>query len=1237
MKAVNMNEEDMRKEIESDLSLNMFVEAGAGAGKTTLIVKRIVNMLSGDVEPGEIVVITFTNAAAEELRGRIIDKVSEKAKDDPKLEDKLHRLNDMNISTIHSFCNVLLHEQGLVTKLPIDIEMLQDDEEKKVKREHFDAFLKEELSKADWDSLEKNMGKNGTRRKIRENMEELYMQMADLPEDTNIIIPFAVDETKQKQAVDVLKSVVVGDPAKGIPTLEKRLIDALNSCVNPEKKKDDLKEAVTFSEAAENYCGKDKVPFLRDISEVLLSGHTVENENKVYLALLKTKDYSLLSISKTNYKAVIDVDKITKANEKISESINSILTDDIRSLLPVLKCEDEDKNVIGYEEALEKSNALNTHGIIVATYAKKAREYYRKNARRNRITNNRLLELARDLILNKDKSALKYFSKKYTRFFVDEFQDTDRIQESFIYRLASEVDDETRLRDGALFVVGDPKQSIYRFRGAQPAVYFSTKEKMEKLDNARVYELAYNFRSNRDVIEWVNEKFTEAEDITPIVDENGITYSYQPMEVKKEIDKGNNVLHGIYHIGYPDAESYLGTVTRHLKTGDKTCDGYRYNEDGSDEDIQSVINLILDLTKKDGNGNGYFKITDYDDDHRPYSRDIRRSDFLLISHNKKMMDAYVSAMKRSGIAVVLDGEEDMKTDKGLVVFVRLYQYLVNPRDPFFRTGAEEALRETLHINSEKELHELSQRVLDCLYEDAKSMSAYGMAEYLERQISVLFDKGTAVNYVDALSTQTHIRQMIENLCINVTGTGIEMAEAMQKYLDTKLEHELSLEKEPDAVRFMNLHKTKGLEGNIVIILDRNGKRDYNPSSCTDGKNFYPGKDKFWTSLNDHPKTREDAKKSENAEFHRLEYVAVTRAAQVVIFMDVLAKNGLFAKKKLTSPIKKEELDANLQGLTVYQKQDEGTFSYKIAESANIREKADSVIPKDRLENKLYEAENPETYSAKRDDYPERKLQESKTDGMVVKNSPSGLENGSSPRKNAAIKKAKEESRKRSDEYNWDLLRPVGNVAGDILHRSMELLVGRRFAGSGIGIEDSVCQAVDENRDRLYVICEKLKKDLTDEGYPEKASEITEERAKDIVTEFVTACAKAYDSYLDGIWQDVANVYPEVHFSYCKDDENDKNVTVWMNGTADLIIEMKNGTYCLIDYKSDNDLLLSEEDMKAVLTEKYTPQLDVYRSVIQTMLDTAPENIKTGIISFSQKDKSGATIKGKEVRVRYTEI
>ena len=673
MNAENMTEEEKRKEIETNLTLNMFVEAGAGAGKTTLIVSRIVNMLISGVEPGEIVVITFTNAAAEELRARIIKKVAERAKEDPEhLKDKLNRLNDMNISTIHSFCNVLLHEQGLMAKLPIDLEMLQGEEETKEKQEYFDAFLKT-LTERDWNELEAHMGKKGSRYNIRQGMEALYRQMSDLPEDTKIVIPVPVDAAKQKQALEALRSVIFGDPAKGIPTLDERILKELNSCVKPEKMKIGEQMAECYTQAMLTYCGKGKTPYSQEFEEVLLPDHSVDCENKVLMGLLKAKDYKFLP--KSNYKAIIDCNRIADANKRITDGINQILTEELRGLFRKFDCKDEEGNIIPFEEALGAKNENYHHGITIAQYAQKAREYYRKNARMNLITNDRLLELTRDLLLNEDRSALEYFSKKYTRFFVDEFQDTDRIQESFIYRLASKPDDDTKLQDGALFVVGDPKQSIYRFRGAQPEVYFATKEKMALLDNAKVYELQYNYRSNREVVQlWVNTKFDEAEKFTPIVSECNVSYPYTPMIPQKQAIQEPNVIRGIYHVGHPDAEHPI-TVEVAEENGCRQVDGFVYNGCKSSEDIKKVVDLILDLTKKNSDGEGYFKITDYDANRQPYFRDIRCSDFLLISHNKKKMDDYVTAMKKCGIPVILDGEENLKADKGLAVFVRLYQYL----------------------------------------------------------------------------------------------------------------------------------------------------------------------------------------------------------------------------------------------------------------------------------------------------------------------------------------------------------------------------------------------------------------------------------------------------------------------------------------------------------------------------------------------------------------------------------
>ena len=122
-----MTEEALRKQIIEKLDDNVFVEAGAGAGKTTLIVSRIVNQLRQGIAPESIVVITFTNAAAEELRTRITGKVMEAGtdtslteKERANLQTALRRLDLMNISTIHSFCFKLLQERSFDAAIPLD-------------------------------------------------------------------------------------------------------------------------------------------------------------------------------------------------------------------------------------------------------------------------------------------------------------------------------------------------------------------------------------------------------------------------------------------------------------------------------------------------------------------------------------------------------------------------------------------------------------------------------------------------------------------------------------------------------------------------------------------------------------------------------------------------------------------------------------------------------------------------------------------------------------------------------------------------------------------------------------------------------------------------------------------------------------------------------------------------------------------------------------------------------------
>ena len=184
-----ITEAEKRKRIIERLSDNVFVEAGAGAGKTTLIVSRIMNQLKHGMAPEKIVVITFTNAAAEELRSRITKKVREESvkeglseSEQKYLQRALQQMDLMKISTIHSFCFTLLKERIFDAKLPMNARLIEEAEGADQKSRLFTAWASE-LTETEWNRLiicgEK---KSDILRKIK----SLFLDICELPEDMDI-------------------------------------------------------------------------------------------------------------------------------------------------------------------------------------------------------------------------------------------------------------------------------------------------------------------------------------------------------------------------------------------------------------------------------------------------------------------------------------------------------------------------------------------------------------------------------------------------------------------------------------------------------------------------------------------------------------------------------------------------------------------------------------------------------------------------------------------------------------------------------------------------------------------------------------------------------------------------------------------------------------------------------------------------------------------------------------------
>ena len=140
--------------------------------------------------------------------------------------------------------------------------------------------------------------------------------------------------------------------------------------------------------------------------------------------------------------------------------------------------------------------------------------------------------------------------------------------------------------------------------------------------------------------------------------------------------------------------------------------------------------------------------------------------------------------------------------------------------------------------------------------------------------------------------------------------------------------------------------------------------------------------------------------------------------------------------------------------------------------------------------------------------------------------------------------------------------------------------------------------------------------------------------------FIEEILKSYLTELrnpDGILKGAKAVYTEMPFSYYDAHRDDREIPLWMNGSADLVIEKNNGDVLLLDYKSDSDESSNEEAFVKHLRDTYTPQLDEYKKALEKCLDVLPERIKPILITFSQRDESGKAYKDVKIRVRMTEI
>jgi ATP-dependent helicase/nuclease subunit A len=441
----HLRDKEARATIREALDETLFVQAGAGTGKTSALVDRVVSLVLIGRSIERIVAITFTERAAAELRERVRTGLESQLSQTPEkgavIQTATSSLDRAQISTIHSFCQALLHRHAAEARIDPSFEVQDEVLSERRFQERWRIFLEAEAGDS---SSSKAINRALALGLMTRDIEALASELSSRQE----LAP-RLDRDLPKPAEPAWPNVVA----------MKRELEDLH--LDRAETDDGLRlKAEALLALVES------IDRQRDDKEAALAAGA---------AVLETRW------------------NVSSAEAWGGKEIKGAVIEGCSAVCKALK------------ETLMASRAAalaDVMPLIVRFVAEDARE----RGRRGTLTFDDLIVRVRDL-LRDDGQAVRNLRSRYDAMLIDEFQDTDPLQVEIALSFATNPDSGT-IEPGRLFVVGDAKQSIYRFRRADMAVYSQARQQFEN-GASKFPQLALNRRSRPALLEWLNPVFEE--------------------------------------------------------------------------------------------------------------------------------------------------------------------------------------------------------------------------------------------------------------------------------------------------------------------------------------------------------------------------------------------------------------------------------------------------------------------------------------------------------------------------------------------------------------------------------------------------------------------------------------------------------------------------------------------------------------------------------------------------------
>ena len=1248
-----------QKQVIDSRNTNLLVSAAAGSGKTAVLIERIIELVLDEKNPidiNKLLVVTFTKLAASEMRERVSKAIEKKLEENPEnehLQKQLMLLSGADITTIDSFCKDVLKSYAHLVNLDNNIKVIDPSENEVLAKEVMQELFEE----------------------LYENNDENFLRLVDLYVKKN------TDEGLLQLLLNV-NNFVNSHPFPDIWLNEKA------EFFNTSTKDDNF--------YLENYIldiAKD-VDMDLEFFELSIKNNLKKIENypelEKYLNIYNTL-LDALSVVKESLKTFL---KDNTKFDELKKSSYEFLHSDFGNFR-ISKCDEEVKEIYnkvkkeidglkdGIKESLESLN-LNIENIkiesdliypyvraisdIVIKYKEK---FWERKQKFNYVDFADIEHLALEILVDIDedgnikpsKTALEY-QEKYAEVFIDEYQDSNLVQEILLSAVAKE---------NNRFMVGDVKQSIYRFRQADPSIFMEKYENYYRVEDDidsfnRKIMLYANFRSRKEILEGTNLIFSkimkkETGELDYTVDER-----LNPMASFKESDEN---VGGAVEILLVDEKSDDEDEDEIILTDE-------YSEDF--EEMKSfrlecikIANTIYNMMNNKENP---FKVYDKNlDDYRK----VDYKDIVILmrspSSNTKILE---EVFLEYNIPIYAESTGGYFETFEVDTIINLLKIIDNPMQdipllsvmysPIYNFTPTE-LSQIRLVDRELKFYELLTKILDDENIEIRASIREKISKFIS-DLKLFIEKKTLVsadeliwflykytgyyNYVGLLDMgdqrKTNLMLLFEkakNYEKNSYKGLFNFVNYIQKIsLKSDISEAKLISEDANVVKIMSIHKSKGLEFPVVFLANTNKKFNFRADDSNlvlhQKLGFGPvvyDMDKK-TSFNSIMKKKiEKFKKNEQiAEEMRLLYVAMTRAKEKLIITGRV-KDYENLKEEISTGIDERGNISNykilkinnyldwilssIDNLTVYGtslnclgREENFLGNEDLKFQLNVNTKTEEFIEYQRIKEEIKTNE----IISEEDDIEVKQemrtvkefLEDRFNKEYVYKNV---LNKPSSITVSEIKKMIQEEDEEKHQKYykeNFVLITPsfihqgeekVGfNSAekGTIFHLAMQLLDFSKFD------TEDILKIREEIKLQINSFVEKNIMSL-DEAETININWIVKFIQSDIFKEIYIA------NKSEKLFKEKAIDYNIKLKNLFRDENISEDEKIMVVGIIDLFFENENGEIILLDYKTD---YVTKENLEEV-KERYKVQLDLYKSAIEDI--SGKKVAKKGLYLFGIND------------------